>query len=127
MKFISFNHNNTEKFGIIENNVITDLTGKISDAKSLKELIKVKKINDAKEYAKNNPGNISPNEIHYSPVIPNPGKIICVGLNYSEHVKETNRTIEENPVIFHRFPESQTSHLQPIQRPTVSESLDFEG
>ena len=127
MKFISFNHNNTEKFGIIENDLITDLTGKISDAKSLKELIKIKKINDAKEYAKNNPGNISPNEIHYSPVIPNPGKIICVGLNYSEHVKETNRTIEENPVIFHRFPESQTSHLQPIQRPTVSESLDFEG
>ena len=45
------------------------------------------------------------------PLIPNPGKIICVGLNYSEHVKETNRTVEENPVIFHRFPESQTAHL----------------
>ena len=61
------------------------------------------------------------------PLIPNPGKIICVGLNYSEHVKETNRTVEENPVIFHRFPESQTAHLQPIQRPVVSQSLDFEG
>ena len=61
------------------------------------------------------------------PLIPNPGKIICVGLNYSEHVKETNRTVEENPVIFHRFPESQTAHLQPIQRPAVSQSLDFEG
>ena len=61
------------------------------------------------------------------PLIPNPGKIICVGLNYSEHVKETNRTIEENPVIFHRFPESQTAHLQPIQRPIASHSLDYEG
>ena len=66
-------------------------------------------------------------EIEYLPLIPNPGKIICVGLNYSEHVKETNRTVEENPVIFHRFPESQTAHMQAIQRPTVSESLDFEG
>ena len=127
MKFISFNHDNSEKFGIIENNLITDLTGKIDGASSLKELIKIKKIKEAKEYAKNNPGSIKLDQIKYSPLIPNPGKIICVGLNYSEHVKETNRTVEENPVIFHRFPESQTAHMQSIQRPSVSESLDFEG
>ena len=49
MKFISFNHDNSEKFGIIENNLITDLTGKIDGASSLKELIKIKKIKEAKE------------------------------------------------------------------------------
>ncbi len=59
-------------------------------------------------------------------MIPNPGKIVCVGLNYSEHVKETGRTVEQNPVIFLRVPESQTAHKQPIQRPQVSESLDYE-
>ena len=127
MKFISFNHDNSEKFGIIENNLITDLTGKIGAASNLKELIKIKKIKEAKEYAKSNPGSIKTEEIEYSPLIPNPGKIICVGLNYIEHAKETNRTIEENPVIFHRFPESQTAHMQAIQRPSVSKSLDFEG
>ena len=40
---------------------------------------------------------------------------------------ETNRTIEENPVIFHRFPDSQTAHLQPMQTPHVSTKLDYEG
>ena len=40
MKFISFNLDHSEKFGIIENNLITDLTGKIDEALSLKELIK---------------------------------------------------------------------------------------
>ena len=99
MKFISFNHNNIEKFGIIENNLITDLTGKIDGASSLKELIKLKKIKEAKEYTKGNPGSIKADEIEYSPLIPNPGKIICVGLNYSEHVKETNRTVEELSLI----------------------------
>ena len=127
MKFVSFKHNNVEKFGIIENNLITDLTGKIGGASNLKELIKIKKIKEAKEYAKSNPGSIKTEEIEYSPLIPNPGKIICVGLNYIEHAKETNRTVEENPVIFHRFPESQTAHMQAIQRPSVSKSLDFEG
>ena len=116
-----------KKFGIINNNKITDLTGKIYDSNTLKDLISNKGIYEAKNYAKNNPGNLNVSDVEYLPLIPNPGKIICVGLNYSEHVKETNRTVEENPVIFHRFPESQTAHLKSIQRPVVSHSLDFEG
>ena len=43
-----------------------------------------------------------------------------------DSVKETGRTVEQNPVIFLRVPESQTAHKQPIQRPQVSESLDYE-
>ena len=127
MKFISFSHNGQKKFGIINNNKITDLTGKIYDSITLKDLISNKGIHEAKNYAKNNPGDLNVSDVEYLPLIPNPGKIICVGLNYSEHVKETNRTVEENPVIFHRFPESQIGHLQSIQRPVVSQSLDFEG
>ena len=127
MKFISFLHNKEAKFGIINNNIITDLTDKISGAKTLKDLIANKSIQEAINYATKNPGKISLEKIEYLPLIPNPGKIICVGLNYSEHVKETNRTVEENPVVFHRFPESQTAHKQPIQRPIASHSLDYEG
>ena len=127
MKFISYSHDGEHKFGILDSDLIIDLTGKISGANSLKELIFKKGISEAKKYASANPGNLSVNDIEYLPLIPNPGKIICVGLNYSEHVKETNRTVEENPVIFHRFPESQTAHLQSIQRPIASDNLDFEG
>ncbi len=94
MKFISFLHNKEAKFGILINKAITDLTGKISGAVTLKDLIKNKELPEAKKYASENPGNISLDEIEYLPLIPNPGKIICVGLNYSEHVKETNRTVE---------------------------------
>ena len=127
MKFVSFLQKGQAKFGISDDKNITDLTGKVSGANTLKALIENKGILEAKKYANENPGNISLDDIQYLPLIPNPGKIICVGLNYSEHVKETNRTVEENPVIFHRFPESQTAHLQSIQRPVVSQSLDFEG
>ena len=126
MKFVSFLQNNQAKFGISDGKNITDLTGKINGSNTLKELISDKAIQKAKEYAKKNPGNISIEKIEYLPVIPNPGKIICVGLNYSEHVKEKGRTVEQNPVIFLRVPESQTAHKQPIQRPKVSTSLDYE-
>ena len=93
MKFISFKHNKEEKFGIVNNQVITDLTNKIKGAKTLKDLIANKGIPEAKQFATENSGNINLDEIEYMPLIPNPGKIICVGLNYSEHVKETNRTV----------------------------------
>ena len=86
MKFISFKHNEQNKFGIIKNNKITVLTGKVSNSNTLKDLISNQGIEEAKSYATNNPGNINNSDIEYLPLIPNPGKIICVGLNYSEHL-----------------------------------------
>ena len=65
MKFVSFKHNNVEKFGIIENNLITDLTGKISGASNLKELIKIKKIKEAKKYVISNPAKIKKKELQH--------------------------------------------------------------
>jgi 2-keto-4-pentenoate hydratase/2-oxohepta-3-ene-1,7-dioic acid hydratase in catechol pathway len=65
--------------------------------------------------------------IAFAPVIPDPGKIICVGLNYRDHVAETGRTVTEKPALFARFPTSQVGHLRPIIRPRVSEQFDYEG
>jgi 2-keto-4-pentenoate hydratase/2-oxohepta-3-ene-1,7-dioic acid hydratase in catechol pathway len=61
------------------------------------------------------------------PVIPNPGKILCVGINYMGHVKETGRDVPQYPMLFTRFADSQTAHGSAIVRPTVSSHLDFEG
>ena len=60
-------------------------------------------------------------------MIPNPDKILCVGLNYQEHVVETGRDNTEQPAIFIRLPESQVGHRQPILRPRESKNLDFEA
>ena len=127
MKFVSFLLKGSPKFGVSDGKNITDLTNKISGSKTLKELISNNGITDAKKYAKENPGNININEIEFLPLIPNPGKIICVGLNYSDHVNEIGITLEKNPVIFLRVPQSQTAHKQIIQKPKVSNHLDYEG
>jgi len=66
-------------------------------------------------------------EITFLPVIPNPDKIVCVGLNYQDHVVETGRDNTEQPAIFLRLPESQVGHKQPIVRPKESTHLDFEA
>jgi 2-keto-4-pentenoate hydratase/2-oxohepta-3-ene-1,7-dioic acid hydratase in catechol pathway len=66
-------------------------------------------------------------DISFLPVIPNPGKILCVGLNYQDHVVETGRDNTEQPAIFIRVAESQVGHRQPIVRPKESKNLDFEA
>ena len=127
MNFISFLNNNEERFGIVFNNKVTDLTGQINNIKSLKELIQFNCLEEGRSYAKNNPGDIDINSIKLLPVIPNPSKIICVGLNYHEHVKETEKTIADNPVTFQRFNDSQVGHMENMIIPKASDNLDFEG
>jgi 2-keto-4-pentenoate hydratase/2-oxohepta-3-ene-1,7-dioic acid hydratase in catechol pathway len=73
------------------------------------------------------PADYQYTDITWLPVIPDPGKIVCVGLNYEEHRVETGRDKTENPALFLRVPESQVGHRQPILRPRESTHLDFEA
>jgi 2-keto-4-pentenoate hydratase/2-oxohepta-3-ene-1,7-dioic acid hydratase in catechol pathway len=66
-------------------------------------------------------------DIDYLPTVPNPDKILCVGLNYKAHQEETGRGGEDQPTIFVRFAGAQMGHEQPMVRPHESETLDFEG
>jgi acylpyruvate hydrolase len=57
----------------------------------------------------------------------NPGKILCVGLNYADHSKESGFEVPSYPTIFARFTSSLIPHGAPIVRPTLSDQLDYEG
>lgn len=65
--------------------------------------------------------------VEYLPPIANAGKIICVGLNYVDHVSESNLVVPSHPTIFARFESSLIGHNAPIVRPPESTELDFEG
>ena len=66
-------------------------------------------------------------EIRHLPVVPDPDKIICVGLNYMTHIKEGGREPPPKPIIFARFANSQVGHGEPMLRPSASETFDYEG
>lgn len=61
------------------------------------------------------------------PVIPNPGKLICVGLNYKSHVAETKRADSDYPSLFLRFNDSLAADGDAVLRPAFSERFDWEG
>lgn len=66
-------------------------------------------------------------EVTLRPVVPRPGKIVCVGLNYLAHVGETGREIPEYPVLFTKFAQSLTGPRDAITIPLESEQVDYEG
>jgi acylpyruvate hydrolase len=66
-------------------------------------------------------------EASLRPVIPAPGKVICVGLNYRAHIEETHREESDYPVLFTKFAGSLTGPYDPIPCPPESEAVDYEG
>jgi acylpyruvate hydrolase len=65
--------------------------------------------------------------VRLRPVVPQPGKIICLGLNYRSHVAETKRDLPEYPVLFTKFPESLAGPFDPIVKPRESAQVDYEA
>lgn len=63
----------------------------------------------------------------YLPLMQRPTKLICVGLNYADHTKESPYEQPDYPTLFPRFNSSLTAHNKPIVRPRVSDTLDYEG
>jgi 2-keto-4-pentenoate hydratase/2-oxohepta-3-ene-1,7-dioic acid hydratase in catechol pathway len=65
--------------------------------------------------------------VTWLPPLTRPGKVVCVGLNYADHAKESNFEPQTYPTLFPRFNSSLIGHLAPMIRPLVSDSLDYEG
>ena len=60
-------------------------------------------------------------------VVPRPGKVICVGLNYAAHIEETKREQSDYPVLFTKFATTLTGPYDEIPLPPESEAIDYEG
>jgi acylpyruvate hydrolase len=66
-------------------------------------------------------------EIVFLPPIPNPSKIVCLGMNYRAHVKEMGRELPKFPTIFAKFSNVLIGHKSSIVLPSVSNMVDYEA
>ena len=72
-------------------------------------------------------GTLAPADVTLLPTLPNPTKILCVGLNYATHVAETGREQKEYPAIFHRWADTLVAEGAPLVCPPESIRFDYEG
>ncbi|XVU29215.1 fumarylacetoacetate hydrolase family protein [Actinoplanes sp. CA-054009] len=63
----------------------------------------------------------------YAPVVPRPGKIVCVGLNYRSHILEMGRPLPEHPTLFAKYPEALIGAYDEIELPAESDQVDWEA
>jgi 2-keto-4-pentenoate hydratase/2-oxohepta-3-ene-1,7-dioic acid hydratase in catechol pathway len=127
MKLVSFERDGTAGFGLVNGQGIVDLGAALGGRYvDLKALLEADALEEARAAASRGP-DFALAEVTLLPVIPNPGKIWCAGLNYGEHVQETGRQVTEQPMFFLRVADSQVGHGGQIPRPPESIKLDYEG
>ena len=127
MKLLTYKTSKGASYGAVSGQGVIDLGRRLGARyPDLKALIAADAFKEAAALLKEAPDH-KLSEISFLPVIPNPGKIVCVGLNYQDHVVETGRDNTEQPAIFLRVAESQLGHKQPMPRPRESTHLDFEA
>ena len=127
MKLATFKTAQGTSYGAVTGKGIVDLRRFLGNQyPDLKSLIAGDALDQAKKHLAETP-DYKASDVTWLPVIPNPDKIVCVGLNYQDHVVETGRDNTEQPAIFLRLAESQVGHLQPIVRPRESTHMDFEA
>jgi 2-keto-4-pentenoate hydratase/2-oxohepta-3-ene-1,7-dioic acid hydratase in catechol pathway len=128
MKLISFERDGRAGFGAVVDGGVVDLDaaldGRYAD---LQALLAADALGQARSALQGRQPDFALDSVVLLPVIPNPGKIWCCGLNYGEHVRETNREITEQPTFFLRVADSQVGHGQAIVRPKESQQLDYEA
>ena len=66
-------------------------------------------------------------QVQLAPCIPQPGKIICLGVNYVDHAKEGGNTVADYPTLFLRCSTSLLAHGAPMKVPRISDKLDYEA
>ena len=66
-------------------------------------------------------------EVGWAAVVPIPGKIVCVGLNYRPHILEMGRQLPEHPTLFAKYPEALVGPYDDIELPAESHAVDWEA
>jgi len=127
MKLASFSNKGVSSWGIVESGHIVDVGAKLRGRfTNLRQAIGADALALAAGAAKD-AERLPLDSVKLLPVITDPAKILCVGLNYETHRRETGRPASEHPTIFTRYPDSLIAHGENIILPHVSTMLDYEG
>ncbi|MEM9621091.1 MAG: fumarylacetoacetate hydrolase family protein [Pseudomonadota bacterium] len=132
MRFLSFRTNSESaraSFGAVVGEGVVDLGARFADVVDLRDALRQDRLAELAAAAADATVDFSLRDIDYLPTIPNPEKIICIGVNYANRNAEyrDDSELPEYPSVFMRTRESLVGHEQSILDPPESEQLDYEG
>ena len=128
MRLISFRHAGAARIGAVVEGGIVDLSARTAARwPGLRQAIAGKALGELAAALKGASADLSFGDVELQPVIPDPDKILCVGLNYASHVGEVGRQLPTVPSVFSRLHNTLVAHGGDIVRPHASIDFDFEG
>jgi len=128
MRIASFTTPDGPSFGLVEGDGVVDLGRRLRGRfPTLRAVLDAGALDALREHAGAAPDRAL-DGLALLPAVPEPRKILLVGLNYRAHVAEGgDRSVPEFPRLFSRFPDSLVAHGEAVVRPRASESFDYEG
>ncbi len=126
MKLLSFTADGKEFFGAAIGEEIVTLNDRVGHS-SLRAALAAGALDAMRKTVKEAKPDRKLSEVKFLPVIPNPERILCAGINYRSHAAETGRELPKQPSMFARFVDTLVPHEGEMIRPTVSDNFDFEG
>ena len=128
MRLVSFRDAGRESYGIATARGVVDVGARVGDRwPSLAAVLRAGALRELERLSAGWSPDLALDGIRYRPPILDPGRILCVGLNYKSHIEETGRAMPDHPTLFVRFPDSHVGHLERLIRPRASKEFDFEG
>jgi 2-keto-4-pentenoate hydratase/2-oxohepta-3-ene-1,7-dioic acid hydratase in catechol pathway len=126
MKLFSFTADGKEWFGALRDDGVVTLNDKTGQP-NLRAALAAGAMDKMRSVVQHAAPDRKLNDIKFLPVIPQPHKILCAGINYRSHAAEMSRDLPKQPSMFIRFADTLVGHDGELIRPTVSDNFDFEG
>jgi 2-keto-4-pentenoate hydratase/2-oxohepta-3-ene-1,7-dioic acid hydratase in catechol pathway len=130
MRLLSFAVGDYVSFGAVNDDRIVDIGRLLGEQhRTLGAVLRSGELHRAMSLGATSKATIALDEIRYLPTVPDPEKIICIGINYGNRNAEYKDGAEapRYPSVFMRTPGSLVGHLEPILNPPESDQLDYEG
>jgi 2-keto-4-pentenoate hydratase/2-oxohepta-3-ene-1,7-dioic acid hydratase in catechol pathway len=128
MKLASYTFGAKSTFGVVAGDGIVDATrclgGRFS---SLRQALAADALDEIRRATTGQAPDHKLSDVKFLPVVPDPQRIVCVGINYRAHAEETGRDISPAPSVFLRLADTLVGHGGALVRPRVSDMFDFEG
>jgi 2-keto-4-pentenoate hydratase/2-oxohepta-3-ene-1,7-dioic acid hydratase in catechol pathway len=128
MKLASYLADDIPAFGVVSGDGVVTMNDLLGGRYgTLRDVLAAEAIEEVRHAAQGARADRKLADVRFLPAIPNPDKILCVGINYRSHAAETGREVSPKPSLFLRMANTLVGHEGGMIRPKVSEQFDFEG
>ena len=130
MRLVTYSSPQGPRAGVLAGDVVIDAWNALGEPErgSLRELIAAQRLGDLGEALEK---GIAPSlplaEVELLPPIPDPEKIVCIGLNYRSHAAEAGIEVPQSPAIFGKFRNALAAPGATVRLPAASRKVDFEA